>query len=47
MNRLNSRLDVAEERIIELGGTSRKLSRWRLETETMKEILGDMQDVLK
>lgn len=47
MNRLNSRLDVVEERIIEFGGIFRKLFRWRLEIEIMKEILGDMQDVLK
>ena len=40
MNRL-SRLDVTKERIFELGGKPKKLSRWSPEMEIMKEVLGD------
>lgn len=47
MNRFNSRLDIAKERNIELGGKSRKLSRWNPEMEIMKEFLGDMEDKMK
>lgn len=47
MNRLNSRLDIGGKIILELGGKYRKLSRWSPEIETMKEILGDMEDKVK
>lgn len=47
MNRLNSRLDIAGKIILELGSKYRKLSRWSPEIETMKEILGDMEDKMK
>lgn len=47
MNRLNNRLDIAKERIIELGGKSRKLSSWSPEREIMKAILGDTANEMK
>lgn len=47
MNRFNSGLDIAKERNFELGGKSRKLSRWNPEMEIMEEFLGDMEDKMK